>query len=62
VHEGGELIFPEQNKSIKTEEGKLVIFPPYGMYGHYTTPSNEPREVIVAWFVYDGINVVITNP
>ena len=62
VHEGGELIFPEQNKSVKTEEGKLVIFPPYGMYGHYTTPSNEPREVIVTWFVYDGINVVKTNP
>ena len=62
VHNGGELIFPEQNKSIKTEEGKLVIFPPYGMYGHYTTPSNEPREVIVTWFVYDGINVVKTNP
>ena len=62
VHEGGELVFPEQNKSIKTEEGKLVIFPPYGMYGHYTTPSNEPREVIVTWFVYNGINVVKTNP
>ena len=62
VHEGGELVFPEQNKSIKTEEGKLVIFPPYGMYGHYTTPSSEPREVIVTWFVYDGINVVKTNP
>lgn len=61
VHEGGELVFPNQNKSIKTEEGKLVIFPPYGMYGHYTTPSNEPREVIVTWFVYDGINVVKTN-
>jgi hypothetical protein len=62
VREGGELIFPEQNKSVKTEEGKLVIFPPYGMYGHYTTPSTEPREVIVTWFVYDGINVVKTNP
>ena len=62
VHQGGELIFPEQNKSIKTEEGKLVIFPPYGMYGHYTTPSNEPREVLVTWFVYNGINVVKTNP
>lgn len=62
VHEGGELVFPAHNKSVKTEEGKLVIFPPYGMYGHYTTPSNESREVIVAWFVYDGINVVKTNP
>jgi hypothetical protein len=62
VHEGGELVFPEQNKSIKTEEGKLVIFPPYGMYGHYTTPSNEPREVIVCWFVYNGLRVVGANP
>jgi hypothetical protein len=62
VHEGGELVFPEQNKSIKTEEGKLVVFPPYGMYGHYTTPSNQSREVIVTWFVYNGFNAVKTNP
>jgi len=61
VHEGGELVFPSQNKSIKTEAGKLVVFPPYGMYGHYTTPSNETREVIVSWFVYNNVNVVNTN-
>ena len=53
----GELIFPSQNKTVKTEEGKVVIFPPYGMYGHYVTPSLEPREVLVSWFVYDGITV-----
>jgi hypothetical protein len=61
VQEGGELIFPAQNKSIKTEEGKLVIFPPYGMYGHYTTPSNETREIIVSWFVYNNVNVINTD-
>jgi hypothetical protein len=61
VHEGGELVFPEQNKSIKTEEGKLVIFPPYGIYGHYTTPSNETREILVTWFVYDSINIINTS-
>lgn len=61
VHEGGELVFPSQNKSIKTEEGKLVIFPPYGMFGHYTTPSNETREVLVTWFVYNNVNVINTN-
>ena len=61
VHEGGELLFPSQNKSIKTEEGKLVIFPPYGMFGHYTTPSNETREVIVTWFVYNNVNVINTD-
>tara|TARA_R110000868_G_scaffold203714_2_gene451639 strand:- start:922 stop:1464 length:543 start_codon:yes stop_codon:yes gene_type:complete len=61
VQEGGELVFPSQNKSIKTEEGKLVIFPPYGMFGHYTTPSNETREVIVTWFVYNNVNVINTD-
>jgi hypothetical protein len=53
----GELIFPSQNKTIKTEEGKVVIFPPYGMYGHYVTPSSKPREVLVSWFIYDGITI-----
>jgi hypothetical protein len=55
VHNGGELVFPAQNKQIKTEEGKIVIFPPYGMFGHYTTPSEEPREVIVTWFIYKNL-------
>jgi len=57
VEDGGELVFPMQNKTIKTEKGKLVIFPPYGMYQHYTTPSKETREVIVTWFVYNNINI-----
>ena len=55
--DGGDLIFPAQNKQIKTEAGKVVIFPPYGMYGHYTNPSNTPREVIVSWFVYKNATV-----
>lgn len=55
--DGGELIFPSQNKTIKTEKGKLIIFPPYGMYSHYVTPSSTAREVIVSWFIYDGITV-----
>ena len=58
VKEGGELVFPTQNKKVKTETGKIVVFPPYGMFGHYTTPSEEPREVIVTWFVYQGIKAV----
>jgi hypothetical protein len=60
VKEGGELIFPEQNKTVKTEAGKIVVFPPYGMFGHYTTPSSEPREILVSWFIYTD-KIVINN-
>jgi hypothetical protein len=60
-NEGGDLIFPNQNKSVKTEAGKIVIFPPYGFYQHYTTPSTESREVIVTWFVYNNLNVIKNN-
>jgi hypothetical protein len=49
---GGELIFPAFNKTIKTEAGKMVIFPPYGFAQHYTTESPDNRDVIVTWFVY----------
>ena len=55
--DGGEIVFPLQNKSIKTEKGKLVIFPPYGTFGHYVTPSPTPRAVLVTWFVYTNVNV-----
>ena len=58
IKEGGELIFPNQNKKVKTEAGKIVIFPPYNMFGHYTTPSEEPREIIVTWFLYRGIKAI----
>jgi len=57
IDQDGEFIFPAQNQKIKTEAGKIVIFPPYGMFQHYTTPSTETREVIVTWFVYNGITV-----
>jgi predicted 2-oxoglutarate/Fe(II)-dependent dioxygenase YbiX len=55
--DGGDLIFPAQKQTVKTEAGKIVVFPPYGAFGHYTTPSSKPREVIVAWFVYKNVTV-----
>lgn len=59
VNDGGKLVFPSQNKKIKTEKGKVVIFPPYGMFEHYVTESSENREVIVTWFVYDNVRVEV---
>jgi hypothetical protein len=58
IEDGGDLVFPNQNKHIKTEAGKIVVFPPYGMFEHYTTPAKIDRDVIVCWFVYAGINVI----
>ena len=57
--DGGELVFPKQNKVIKSEAGKVIVFPPYGTYTHYTTASTDTREVIVTWFVYR--NIVVQN-
>ena len=59
IENGGELVFPNQNKSVKTEEGKVVVFPPYGMFEHYSTPADVVREVIVTWFVYDKVRVEV---
>ena len=60
-NEGGELVFPTQNKKVKSEAGKIVVFPPYGMFGHYVSESSEPREVIVTWFVYKDLMVSRQN-
>lgn len=54
---GGELIFPLLDRRVKTEAGKLVIFPPYGWAKHYTEPSGQTRNVIVTWLVYNNISI-----
>lgn len=58
VEEGGLTVFPHQNESIKTIEGQVVVFPPYGTHPHYVTPSKETREVLVTWLVYSDINAI----
>jgi hypothetical protein len=54
---GGETVFPHQNKSFPTIEGQVLIFPPYGEYQHYVTPSSERRDILMTWMVYNGITV-----
>lgn len=53
---GGEIVFPDAGCSIKPKAGKAVVFPPYGAYAHYVNECVVPREVVVTWFVYNGIN------
>lgn len=57
VESGGETVFPNQNMSFKTIEGQVLIFPPYGAFTHYVTPSSERRDIVMTWLVYDGITV-----
>jgi hypothetical protein len=54
---GGETVFPHQNKSFPTIEGQVLVFPPYGGYQHYVTPSTERRDILMTWMVYNGITV-----
>ena len=58
-NDDGELIFPSQNIEIKPKKGKIVIFPPYGFFGHYSKPSAKDREILMTWFVYNGVEVKI---
>lgn len=58
-NDDGELIFPSQNIEIKPEKGKVVIFPPYGIFSHYAKPSIKDREILMTWFVYDGVEVKV---
>jgi len=60
-NEGGELVFPAQNKEVKPEAGKIVVFPPNGTYGHYSKPSTTDREIVMTWFTYVGVQVTETN-
>ena len=57
VKNGGKTIFPNQNKSFDTVEGQVLIFPPYHAYQHYVTPSDEQRDIVMTWMVYNGITV-----
>lgn len=56
-NDDGELVFPSQNIEIKPEKGKIVVFPPYGFFGHYAKPSIKNREILMTWFVYNGVEV-----
>lgn len=58
VDVGGETVFPMQNKSFKTIEGQVLVFPPYGTHPHYVTPSGQQREIVMTWMVYSGINII----
>jgi len=53
VSEGGETEFVDLDISLKPEEGRLVIFPPYWMYRHRAhIPVSEPKYIINTFTVW----------
>ena len=50
-YEGGEIIFPSQNREIKLKKGQLLLFPPYWTHPHYTNaPKNDTfRYTVTTW-------------
>lgn len=58
TNESGDLVFPAQNVSVKPQAGKVVLFPPYGFYHHYTKPDTASREIIMTWFVYSDWELI----
>jgi len=49
--EGGELNFPDQDLTIKPEEGMLVLFPSNYIYAHQSLPLTEGKKYcVVSWF------------
>jgi prolyl 4-hydroxylase len=57
--EGGELIFPRQNLTIKPEAGMVVMFPASFAYPHrVTTVFKGTRYSVVSWFYGE----VLTRP
>jgi len=58
---GGEIFFEDQDIKIKTEKGKLVLWPTYPQYVHSILPTKGcHRDVIITWLC-SGNHFVIRN-
>lgn len=56
---GGEIVFPNQNKKIKTEKGKVVVWPTHPFYKHEVLPPKDcHRDVLITWLIYSNYFVI----
>lgn len=51
VAEGGETRFPQLNRSIAPQTGRLLIFPPYWMYQHEGSPPVSGVKYILSTYL-----------
>tara|TARA_B100001250_G_scaffold243239_1_gene209083 strand:- start:254 stop:919 length:666 start_codon:yes stop_codon:yes gene_type:complete len=55
IKEGGELFFPHQDLTMKSERGKMVIFPSGWTHVHKTFPPvNQTRYVFQMWWSFEN--------
>jgi hypothetical protein len=57
-YEGGELVFPDQNESLKSEAGDMVVFPGYYVSHGVSKITKGTRRVILVFF-YDVLPKII---
>lgn len=54
VKEGGELYFPHQDLTVKSEKNKMIIFPSGWTHVHKTFPPiNQERYVLQIWWSFE---------
>lgn len=57
--EGGEIVFPRQNRTIKPEEGAFVAFPSGAPFLHHVNPvTSGARYSVPVWFTEDKSRVL----
>lgn len=51
-YEGGEIVFPRQNITVKLKKNQAIIFPPFWTHPHYVNSpkNNTVRYTINSWF------------
>jgi len=51
-YDGGELVFPVQNRKIKLKMGQVIVFPPYWTHPHYTNDLKNDtfRYTLNTWY------------
>ena len=58
-YEGGEIVFPIQNREIKLKKGQIILFPPYWTHPHYT---NDLKNNTFRYTINSGFFETIAPP
>jgi prolyl 4-hydroxylase len=51
VESGGETVFPQLELSVKPQQGRLLMFPPYWMFQHAGLPPTSGEKFILSTYL-----------